>query len=116
MCSSELFTRYSACKTPLEVVAAQNAWLTFIEAERNNKIEVLYPPSHSEDEGEEEQPEQEEAPKQKKQAPVAAAAAAAAPTDSSSASSSSVEANADTPAAVAVEQVAAQLADAQIAQ
>ena len=69
----------------MEVVAAQNAWLTQIELERQTKIEVMYPPSHSEDEGEEEEEEEQE-----EEQPTAAKSAA--------------------PAA-AVEQVAAKLAD-----
>jgi pre-rRNA-processing protein TSR3 len=55
--NQELFAMYSNCKTPAEVVQAQNNWLTRMEAERNQKIEILYPPSHSE--GEEEQDESE---------------------------------------------------------
>jgi len=75
----------------MEVVAAQNAWLTQIELERQTKIEVMYPPSHSEDEGEEEEQEEEEEQKQP------AAAKGAAP-------------------AAAVEQVAEKLADASLEQ
>lgn len=73
----------------MEVVAAQNAWLTQIELERQTKIEVMYPPSHSEDEGEEEAEEEEEE--------QSTAAKSAAP-------------------AAAVEQVAEKLADASLEQ
>lgn len=73
----------------MEVVAAQNAWLTQIELERQTKIEVMYPPSHSEDEGEEEAEEEEEE--------QSTAAKSAAP-------------------AASVEQVAEKLADASLEQ
>ena len=76
----------------MEVVAAQNAWLTQIELERQTKIEVMYPPSHSEDEGEEEE-EEEEA--EEEEQPTAANSA---------------------PPAAAVEQVAEKLADASLEQ
>ena len=46
----DLFDRYSTCSTPLEVVSAQNAWLQQMEQERNQRVEVMYPPSQSEDE------------------------------------------------------------------
>jgi pre-rRNA-processing protein TSR3 len=58
--NAELFARYDKCATPVEVVRAQNQWLVEVEAARNIKIEVLYPPSHSEGEEEEEEEQQQE--------------------------------------------------------
>lgn len=58
--NAELFARYDRCATPVEVVRAQNQWLVEVEAARNTKIEVLYPPSHSEGEEEDDEEEGEE--------------------------------------------------------
>ena len=103
----DLFERYSHCATPLEVVAAQNAWLKQMEAERNQRIEVLYPPSHSEDEGEGEEADAEElAQSQRRKAQQSDA-------DAQPAASSAAAAAA--PDAAAVDDVAAQLADASVA-
>ena len=74
--NAELFSKYASCRTPAEVVAAQNEWLTMIEQERNNKIEVMYPPSHSEDEEEEQQKTKKDEQKQT-QTPAATAASSA---------------------------------------
>lgn len=51
----DLFTRYRSCSTPAEIVAAQNSWLMEMERQRNQKIEIMYPPAHSEEEQEEEE-------------------------------------------------------------
>lgn len=103
--NAELFGRYASCRTPAEVVAAQNEWLRMIEAERNNKIEVMYPPSQSEDEEEETQMQQQTKRKQleqeEKQKPTQAAAAA--PSASSSSSTAAVDATTTQLAAATLE-------------
>jgi hypothetical protein len=93
--NADLFSRYAKCANPAEVVRAQNEWLVEVEAIRNQKIEIMYPPSHSEDEQEEEE-EEEEAEESKQQ-------------DASKATASSASASASTSTPAAVEEVAQQL-------
>lgn len=94
--NAELFSRYAQCRSPAEVVAAQNDWLSMIERERNNKIEIMYPPSQSEDEDEEKNSRQQDTA-----ATTAPASAAASASPAAAAAAASVVEQATTQLAAA---------------